>query len=389
MSEKRKDDKGRILKTGESQRPNGTYAYRYKDIHKKEQWIYAATLKDLRDKEQEIQKMLNDGIDYSDGQASLLSLVERYVSIRNSVRTNTRIGYDFVVNLLKQYDFSSRKIRDIKTSDAKAFYIYLNQEVGYSYSTITTIRGVLKPAFDMAVEDGILYRNPFSFPVTLVVPNESEKRVALTDEQVKTYLDFIASDKCRKRWYDEVVILLETGMRVSEMYGLTRGDVDLQNRRIHVSKQLQRDKNCTLYIEEPKTKNGIRDIPMSDTAYAAFVRVLQNRKKPTIETIVNGYTGFLFLDIYGKPKVAMHLEHALKRILDKYNETHSAKLPAITPHTFRHTFITKMYNNGMRAKSLQNLAGHGDIQTTLGIYTHTDYKQIEQEFLKIKSVRFG
>lgn len=129
MSEKRKDNKGRILKPGESQRANGTYAYRYKDIHKKEQWVYAATLKDLRDKEQEIQKMLNDGIDYSAGHASILSLVERYVSIRNGVRTNTKIGYDFVVNLLKQYDFSSKKIRDIKTSDAKAFYIFLNQRL--------------------------------------------------------------------------------------------------------------------------------------------------------------------------------------------------------------------------------------------------------------------
>lgn len=386
MSEKRKDNKGRILKTGESQRANGTYAYRYKDIHKKEQWVYAATLKDLRDKEQEIQKMLHDGIDYSAGSASLLSLVERYISIRNGVRTNTKIGYDFVVNLLKQYEFSGRKIRDIKPSDAKAFYIYLNQEIGYSYSTIATIRGVLKPAFDMAVEDGILYRNPFLFPVTSVVPNESEKRVALTDEQVKIYLDYMASDKCRLRWYDEVVILLETGMRVSEMYGLTRADIDFQHRRIHVSKQLQRDKNCVLYIEEPKTKNGIRDIPMSDAAYSAFTRVIQNRKTPNIETIVDGYGGFLFLDIYGKPKVAMHLEHALKRILDKYNETHPVKLPSITPHTFRHTFITRMYNNGMRAKNLQGLAGHGDIQTTLGIYTHSSYDQIEQEFLRIASV---
>ena len=82
----------------------------------------------------------------------------------------------------------------------------------------------------------------------------------------------------------------------------------------------------------------------------------------------------------------MHLEHALKRILDKYNATHSEKLPSITPHTFRHTFITRMYNSGMRAKSLQNLAGHGDIQTTLGIYTHSSYEQMEQEFMRIASM---
>ena len=66
--------------------------------------------------------------------------------------------------------------------------------------------------------------------------------------------------------------------------------------------------------------------------------------------------------------------------------THSEKLPSITPHTFRHTFITRMYNSGMRAKSLQNLAGHGDIQTTLGIYTHSSYEQMEQEFKRIASV---
>ena len=114
--------------------------------------------------------------------------------------------------------------------------------------------------------------------------------------------------------------------------------------------------------------------------------MLQNQKTPTIETIVDGHTGFLFLDIYGKPKVAMHLEYALKRILDKYNATHSEKLPSITPHTFRHTFITRMYNSGMRAKSLQNLAGHGDIQTTLGIYTHSSYEQMEQECKRIASV---
>lgn len=386
MSEKRKDDKGRILKTGESQRSNGTYAYRYKDIHKKEQWIYAATLKQLREKEQEIQRMLNDGIDYSAGKATVLELVERYISIRTGIRNNTKIGYNFVLNLLKKYDFSQKRIRDIKSSDAKAFYIFLNKEEGYSYSTITTVRGILKPAFDTAVEDAILYRNPFLFPVTSVVPNESEKRVALTDKQVRIYLEYIAADKCRSRWYDEVVILLETGMRVSEMYGLTRNDIDFENRRIHVGKQLQRDRNCVLYIEEPKTKNSVRDIPMSDEAYEAFVRAIQNRKTPDIETFVDGYTGFLFLDIYGKPKVAMHLEHALKRILDNYNKSHPVQLPTITPHTFRHTFITKMYNKGMRAKNLQHLAGHGDIQTTLGIYTHSDYDQMEQEFLKLACV---
>ena len=156
MSEKRKDNKGRILKTGESQRPNGTYGYRYRNLNKKEQWVYAATLSELRVKEQEVQRLLQDGIDYSAGNETVLGLAKRYASIRNGTRVNTQIGYKYVLNLLEKYEFSTKKIRGVK----QAFYIYLNQQVGYSYSTITTVRGALKPAFKAAVADGVLYRPP-------------------------------------------------------------------------------------------------------------------------------------------------------------------------------------------------------------------------------------
>ena len=49
---------------------------------------------------------------------------------------------------------------------------------------------------------------------------------------------------------------------------------------------------------------------------------------------MDGYKGFLLLDKDGKPKVAMHLEHVMKRLLDKYNATHEEQLPRITPHSF-------------------------------------------------------
>ena len=64
MSEKRKDNKGRILRTGESQRKGLIYQYRYTDIRSKQQTVYSSDLKELREKEKEIQKQLDDGIDY-------------------------------------------------------------------------------------------------------------------------------------------------------------------------------------------------------------------------------------------------------------------------------------------------------------------------------------
>ena len=75
MPEKRKDSKGRVLKDGESQRANGTYDYRYTDIHKKRRCIYAKSLTELRKKEEELWRDLADGIDYAAGEMTVADLV--------------------------------------------------------------------------------------------------------------------------------------------------------------------------------------------------------------------------------------------------------------------------------------------------------------------------
>ena len=93
MSEKRKDNKGRILRTGESQRKGLIYQYRYTDIRGKRQTVYSSDLKELREKEKEIQKQLDDGIDYATGKINVIQLLERYISIKQGVRYNTKVGY--------------------------------------------------------------------------------------------------------------------------------------------------------------------------------------------------------------------------------------------------------------------------------------------------------
>ena len=77
MSEKRKDSKGRVLKDGESQSANGTYDYRYTDIHKKRRCIYAKSLTELRKKEDELRRDMADGIDYAAGERTVAELVDR------------------------------------------------------------------------------------------------------------------------------------------------------------------------------------------------------------------------------------------------------------------------------------------------------------------------
>ena len=355
--------------------------YRYTDVRGKRVCVYARTLEDLRVKEQTIQKELNDGIDYAAGEIIVLDLLKRYIATKTGVRYNTKVGYQFVLNLVSKENFGCLKIRDIKPSDAKQWFIKLYQD-GRRYSTITSVRGVLRPAFEMAVEDDIIRRNPFSFQITDVVPNDSKTRQAISGEVKERFLTFIRESRHYSQYYDEIIILLGTGMRVSELYGLTRADLDFEARRIKVERQLTRTRHCEYYVEKPKTASGERYIPMTDEVYRAFQNAVQRRKQPKVELLIDGHTGFLFLDKDGKPKVAMHLEHVMKRIVDRYNEAHEDKLPSITPHVLRHTFCTEMANSGIDLKSLQYLMGHSDAGVTLNVYTHASYEAAENAMRK-------
>lgn len=81
------------------------------------------------------------------------------------------------------------------------------QEDGKGYSTLTSIRGVVKPAFQIAYNEEIVRRNLFNFKLTDVVINDSRKRISMTEKQQKVWLDFIRSDKVYSRYYDEFVVL--------------------------------------------------------------------------------------------------------------------------------------------------------------------------------------
>ncbi len=383
MGEKRKDNKGRILRTEESQRANGTYMYRYTSPSGEKRWCYAPTLQTLREKEEDIQNDLHDEIDTSSSEMRVINLVERYVSLKRNARRTTQVGYAFAIKVLKKQKFSEKRVQDVRPLDARLLFVGLNEKVGYSYATIMAIRGVLKPAFEMAIEDDIIRRNPFAFNVSEIVKKDAVSKVALAQEQREAYLAFILEDTCRAKYYDEVVILLETRLRVSELYGLTIPDVDLVNRRIYVKRQLRmNDADGKYYVDEPKTKNGIRVVPLSSAACVAFKSALENRPHPDVEVAIDGCEKFLFLNRTGKPRASDNLQHGLKDIIKKYNKPHEVQLPNITPHTFRHTFITDMYNGGLDIKTIQSIVGHSNVQTTLDIYTHTNPERTCNEYFK-------
>ena len=382
MSEKRKDNKGRLLRTGESQRKDLTYQFRYTDVTGKRRTFYAKDLKELRKQEDKIQREIDAGVKYCEGNINVIELVERYVALKQGVRHATKVGYNFVLNLIRKEDFCYRRINTIKTSDAKLWFMKLQKD-GRGYSTITSVRGVVKPAFQMACDEDIIRKNPFAFSLAGVVINDSKKREALTPAEQDIFMTFVREDSHYRCYYDEFNVLLGTGMRVSEFCGLTLSDLDFENRKIRVEKQLIKEKGGVYHVEKTKTESGVRFIPMSDEVYQSLKNLVANRKNPQKELMVNGYTGFLLLDKNGNPKVGLHLDHHMQWTMKKYRRTREEPLPTITPHVLRHTFCTNMANAGMDLKGLQYLMGHSDAGVTMNVYTHTSYTQAEQSMQRI------
>ena len=395
MSEKRRDNRNRILRNGESQRKDGRYAFKYIDATGKPQFVYSWKLEktdklptgkrddlSLREKEKLIQKDIDDQIVPRGGEMTVEELVRKYLMQKTGVRHNTEANYNFVLNIIKKEEFGKRRIDKVKQSDAKCWLIKLQQD-GRGYSSIHSIRGVVRPAFQMAVDDDLIRKNPFEFQLATVVVNDSVTREAITRKQERAFLEFVASDKHFCKYYDGIYILFKTGLRISEFVGLTLADVDMKNRKININHQLQRKRNMEYVIEDTKTSSGTRVIPMTDDVYECFKRIIANRKKPKVEPMICGKSGFLYLDKNDMPMVALPWEKYFQHICEKYNSIYKVQMPKITPHVCRHTFCSNMAKSGMNPKTLQYIMGHSDIGVTLNTYTHIGFEDAQEELQRV------
>lgn len=368
--ERRKDSKGRVLKEGESERSDGRYQYRWTDRLGKRHTVYGATLNELREKENEVQKLQNNGL-ASSCSTTVYDLTDKYVNIhRASVRPDT---YDQLVRLKKKVEnteFGRYKISDVTTTMAKMWLTSLYND-GASYSLINNLKAVLRPAFDMALDDNLILRNPFDFSLSKIIQNTSvEKRPVTNDEYVRL-ITFARSNPRFYKFVDEIIVLYETGLRVGEFCGLTFCDIDLEKNTIKVERQVQKATGRPRYIQKPKTKKGVRIIPLSPAAKESILNITMNRPKVKREAVIDGVTDFLTITAKGNPKLGLNISYTLRNLIALYNKEHPDNpLPRITPHSLRHTFCTRMILSGMNIKTVQYLMGHSTVSVTLNVYSH-------------------
>ena len=395
----RHDSKRRVLRSGESVRADGKYQYKY-HIDGKPHFVYSWKLEptdklpkgkkpclSLRELEKQVNTDLDLLVNIVDGQMTVCELVDRYLKTKTGVRQSTKQGYVTVQRLLAKEAFGKKTIRSVKTSDAKLFLIKLQQEDGKSYSSIHTIRGVLRLAFQMAVDDDILVKNPFGFQLAGVLVNDAVTREAISKDQMRKFLKFVHDDVVYCKYYEVVYILFHTGMRISEFCGLTLKDIDLENRTVNIDHQLQRTSDMRYIIETTKTDAGTRVLPIIEDVAQMFQAIIEDRNSPKVEKSIDGYSGFLFYDDNGMPLVAMHWQHRFNHMVGRYNDIYRVQMPNITPHVCRHTYCSNMAKSGMNPKTLQYLMGHSDISVTMNVYTHIGFDDAEEELKRMEEFR--
>lgn len=383
MAKSRKDNKGRVLRKGESYRSSdGKYQYAYADEAGKRRYIYSKNLTTLRQREEQILRDKLDGID--SGQAknqTLNDIFDKYMATRKDLAERTFAGYMYQYNAYVRKGIGNRKVKDIKYSDVLLFYKKLMEESNLSYGTVEHLQRELHPAFEMAVRDCIIRTNPTHNVLGQLKKQTGAKRGvrnALTPEQQTAFLEFMDGHPVYDHWKPIYTFFIGTGLRVGELSGLT-------------------------YISTPKTDAGIRKIPMVKEVRQALKEIKQYQHDNGIfcTTEIDGYTDFVFLNRFGRVFLQQDLDRALERIIDAYNdaELHEAKmknrepliLPHFTCHSLHHTFCARFCENESNLKVIQSVMGHVDIATTMNIYAEVSEakKKASMEALAEKMVLFS
>jgi len=407
MAISRKDDRGRALRKGEIQRSSDKrYMYSYTDPMGRRKFIYAKTLAELREKEDKLIRDQLDGLDlYVAGKATVNDTFDRYLSTKFKLRETTRSNYLYMYDKFVRDTFGKKKIAEIKFSDVLKFYLYLLNNEGLALSTLDNINTLLHPTFELAVRDEIIRKNP-SDGAMKEVTKESDKtrgiRKALTIEQQRAFMGYIAEHPVYYHWWPTFTILLGTGLRIGEALGLRWEDLDFDNKVININHSLVyypvgNSRTSEQHISKPKTEAGIRSVPMLETVRDAFLMEREEQEENGFnQTVIDGMSGFVFVNRDGGVPNPQTINRTIKRISHSYNceEVIKAKkerrdpiiIPDFSCHHLRHTFCTRLCEHENNLKVIQAIMGHRNIETTMDIYAEATERKKQETFEELSKL---
>ena len=319
-------------------------------------------------------------------------LYDLWVQVKRGLKDNTFQNYKYMYNQFVAPDFGNMEVTDLKRTDVRAFYNYLSDEQHLKTSTIDCVHTVLHQVLELAVEDDYIRYNPSDSALKELRKahnHDTVKRKALTVQEQELFESFLQEKGQYNKWRPIFTVLLWTGLRVGEITGLRWCDVDFEAETISVNHTLVYyhkggKANCDYAINTPKSKAGVRVIPMLPKVKQALLEEKQNQEDFGIKcnVSVDGYTDFIFVNRFGGVQHQGTLNKALRRIIrdcnykvldNRKNDKEVTLLPKFSNHTLRHTFTTRMCEAGVNIKAMQDILGHADAETTMNIYAEATY----------------
>lgn len=369
----RRDNKGRILRTGESQRPNGRYRYTWRQSGKQRE-TGARTLRELRLKEANIKMDCYDGI--ASGHETVNDIYDRYMQSNPTWRNTTRSNYKYMYGKYVYGEIGVMQVRNVKYSDIKMFYNRLIEKDKLSIGSVGVIHTILHPVFDMAVRDNYIRLNPADGVMKEIKRSHNWSRPhrrALTVTEQINFMSYVRKSRVYGHWAPIFITLLGTGCRIGELLGLTRADCDFENNTISINHNLvykSLDGKCEMHINDTKTDAGIRYVPMVKAVRNALLEQWKiSVKRQDCNYEIDGYSKFIFVNREGHVHNPMAVNRAIKRILQSYNNEFELKpIMMFSVHNLRHTFCARLCENECNIKVIQELMGHSDISITMNIY---------------------
>ena len=365
-----KDNKGKELGTGLSQRKDGRYSARFvtrsgKRIEKYFEYFQEARkwLAEMREEDDSLR--LND--------FSFITLDEwfdYYIKNikRTSVRESTLRGYKSEYRNHVREKLGALQIRDIKSMHIQKLLNEINEE-GLDGAMIS-IRMMLSDMFKHAMLNDIIQTNPVKKVQPIKPKIKKEPRVLSVEEQ----RDFLRKIKgCPFQLQYEFV--LQTGVRAGEMIGLRWDDVDFLNKRISI----ERTMSCFNFKDDwaigpPKSKSSKRIIPMTEEC----TRILNAQKEKNIEKAPDMFGNLVFSRGNMPPYTIGAYDYRLRVIADRM------EVERFSMHTLRHTFATRCVEAGLKPKTVQRLLGYGDVALTLNLYVHVLEDEKAKEMQKFE-----
>ena len=253
-------------------------------------------------------------------------------------------------------------------------FVFKKLENGLSQKSVKDILIVLK----MILRFGVKYELIVHRQIDIRFPTERERQEVevLSKTDQKKIMNFVKDNFTFQNL--GIYICLSAGLRIGEVCALTWEDLDVDSGVINISKTIQRiyfvdniDKRTEIVIDTPKSKNSIREIPMTKD----LLKIIKPLKK-----IVNA--SFYVLTNSPSPTEPRTYRNYYKRMLERL------EIPPLKFHGLRHSFATRCIESNCDYKTVSVLLGHSNISTTLNLYVHPNMEQkkkcVEQMYKALK-----